>query len=262
MNPLLAVAQLRVDFGANPVVDGVNFTLAPGQTLGVVGASGCGKTQTALAVLGLLPREAQVRGSVCYDGHELLGMAERQRNRYRGHGIAAVFQNPMASLTPHLRIETQIAEGLRQHHDLPQAAVRAECLRLLDAVRVADAPRRLRQYPHELSGGLCQRVAIAAALACRPRLLVADEPTTALDMTTQAQLLDLLRELQQALRLSLLLISHDLGVVAELCDAMLVMHAGRVVEYGPTAVVLHAPRHDRTARLLAARRWMEPREGR
>jgi ABC-type glutathione transport system ATPase component len=251
--PLLAVADLRVRFGTTPVVDGVGFRLAAGQTLGIVGASGSGKTQTALAVLGLLPPAAQALGSIRYDGVELLGMPERQRNRIRGAGIAAVFQNPMASLTPHLRIETQIAEGLRRHQGLSRADARAECLRLLDAVRVADAPRRLRQYPHELSGGMCQRVAIAAALACRPRLLVADEPTTALDVTTQAQLLDLLRELQRALGLSLLLISHDLGVIAELCAALLVMRAGRVLESGRTETVLHAPQHPYTARLLAAR---------
>jgi ABC-type microcin C transport system duplicated ATPase subunit YejF len=251
--PLLAVEDLRMVFGAVPVVDGVGFRLAAGQTLGIVGASGSGKTQTALAVLGLLPQAAQVHGSIRYDGVELLGMPERQRNRIRGAGIAAVFQNPLASLTPHLRVETQIAEGLRRHAGLSRAAARAECLRLLDAVRVADAPRRLRQYPHELSGGLCQRVAIAAALACRPRLLVADEPTTALDMTTQAQLLDLLRELQRALGLSLLLISHDLGVVAELCETLLVMRDGQVLESGRAATVLQAPRHAYTAKLLAAR---------
>ena len=252
--PLLAVADLRVLFADVRVVDGVGFRLAAGQTLGIVGASGSGKTQTALAVLGLLPPAAQAQGSIRYDGVELLGMPERQRNRIRGAGIAAVFQNPMASLTPHLRIETQIAEGLLQHHGLSRADARSECLRLLDAVRVADAPRRLRQYPHELSGGMCQRVAIAAALACRPRLLVADEPTTALDVTTQAQLLDLLRELQQALGLSLLLISHDFGVIAELCAALLVMRAGHVLEAGRTEAVLQAPQHPYTARLLAASR--------
>jgi oligopeptide transport system ATP-binding protein len=248
--PLLAVDRLRVAFGPTPVVDDVDFTLAAGQTLGIVGASGCGKTQTALAVLGLLPRGAQVQGSIRYDGRELLGLPEAQRNRVRGSGIAAVFQNPTASLTPHLRIGAQIAEGLRRHHGLGRAAARTECLRLLDAVRVADAPRRLRQYPHELSGGMCQRVAIAAALACRPRLLVADEPTTALDV-------NLLRELQGAFDLSLLLISHDLGVVAELCATLLIMHAGRVLESGATGAVLRAPRHPYTAQLLAARRLME-----
>ncbi|MGB0220468.1 MAG: ABC transporter ATP-binding protein [Sinimarinibacterium flocculans] len=251
---LLQVDALCVRYGPQPVVDGVGFALAAGETLGIVGESGSGKSQTALAVLGLSDAAAQVEGSIRFEGRELLGLRERDRRRLRGSAISAVFQNPGASLNPHLRLDEQLSEGLRYHRGWSRAAALAEARRLLDAVRVPDASRRLRQYPHELSGGQNQRVAIAMALACAPRLLVADEPTTALDATTQAQLLDLLREQCRERRLALLLISHDLGVVAELCSHALVMRAGRIVDRGPTHRLLSAPGHPYTARLLAARR--------
>ncbi len=252
---LLQVDALCVRYGPQPVVDDVGFALAAGETLGIVGESGSGKSQTALAVLGLSGAAAQVEGSIRFEGRELLGLRERDRRRLRGSSaISAVFQNPGASLNPHLRLGEQLSEGLRYHLGGSRAAALAEARRLLDAVRVPDASRRLRQYPHELSGGQNQRVAIAMALACAPRLLVADEPTTALDATTQAQLLDLLREQCRERQLALLLISHDLGVVAELCSHALVMRAGRIVDRGPTHRLLSAPGHPYTARLLAARR--------
>ncbi|MES0872780.1 ABC transporter ATP-binding protein [Sinimarinibacterium thermocellulolyticum] len=254
MSALLAVEGLCVHLGARAVVDDVGFSLAPGEALGIVGESGSGKSQTALALLGLCDARARVHGSIRFDDRELLGLHERELRRIRGAQIAAVFQNPGASLNPHLRIGTQLAEGLRHHRGLSRSAAMAEVLRLLDAVRIADAPRRLRQYPHELSGGMCQRVALAMALACAPRLLIADEPTTALDATTQARLLDLMRGQCRERGLALLLISHDLGVVAELCSRVLVMRAGRVVEHGAIDVVMSAPRHPYTAALLAARR--------
>ncbi|MEW6166378.1 MAG: ABC transporter ATP-binding protein [Pseudomonadota bacterium] len=254
MSALLQVQDLVVRLGrdAPAVVDGVSFELAAGEALGLVGESGSGKSQTALAVLGLSPRGARVEGRIVFDGRPLLGLSERALARVRGRRIGAVFQNPLASLDPHLRIGTQLREVLAVHRVATGAAARAECLRLLDAVRIADAPRVLRQYPHELSGGQCQRAAIAIALACRPQLLLADEPTTALDVTTQAQLLDLLRQLRRELGLALLLISHDLGVVAELCERVLVMRAGAVVEQGSVAQLRAAPRAAYTAALLAA----------
>lgn len=247
---LLGVRELSVRFGARCAVDRLDLDIGAGDSVGLVGESGSGKSQAALAILGL--SAGRVTGSVCFEGRELVGCPERMLGHVRGTGIAAVFQNPAASLNPHLRIGIQMAEVLEVHLGVARAAAFAECRRLLAQVRVADADRRLRQYPHELSGGLCQRVAIAMALAASPRLLVADEPTTALDMTVQAQLLDLLRELRAAHGLALLLISHDLAVVAEVCDRVLVMRAGQVLERGPTGRVLCQPQHDYTSGLIAA----------
>ncbi|MFA5941556.1 MAG: ABC transporter ATP-binding protein [Sinimarinibacterium sp.] len=252
MAPLLQVRELSVAFGGVTAVAGVSFELAPATALGIVGESGSGKSQTARAILGLSPPDARVSGRIVFDGQDLGALTESARNRWRGQQVGTVFQNPYASLTPHLRIGRQIGEVLELHRGLSRADAAAESRRLLDAVRIADAPRRLRQYPHELSGGMCQRVAIAMALACRPRLLLADEPTTALDVTTQAQLLDLLRELRRERGLALLLISHDLGVVAELCDEVLVMRRGRTVEHGALGQVLNAPQQPYTRALLTA----------
>lgn len=256
MSVLLAVQGLQVHLGGRAVVDGIDFTLAHGEALGIVGESGSGKSQTALAVLGLCDEQARVCGSVRFDDRELIGMHERELRGLRGAQMAAVFQNPQASLNPHLRIGVQLAEGLRYHLHCSRARAAIEARRLLDAVRIADAPRRLQQYPHELSGGMCQRVALAMALACAPQLLIADEPTTALDVTTQARLLDLMREQCRERGLALLLISHDLGVVSELCGRALVMRAGRVVEHGALNVLLSAPQHPYTAMLLQARRML------
>jgi oligopeptide transport system ATP-binding protein len=255
--PLLRVRDLNITYataqGQRQAVRGVGFDLAAGETLGLVGESGSGKSQTALALPGLLPRAAQLRGSVRFDGAELLGRGEPELNRLRGRRIAMVFQDPMTSLNPHLSIGTQMAETLRWHQGWSRAAALAECARMLDAVRIANAPARLRQYPHEFSGGMRQRVLIAGALLCRPALLIADEPTTALDVTVQAEILDLLGELRRQMGLALLLISHDLDVVAGVCERVQVMYAGQVVEAGPAAQLLAAPRHPYTAALLAAR---------
>ncbi|MBV8063018.1 MAG: ATP-binding cassette domain-containing protein [Nevskia sp.] len=256
--PLLAVDDLRVSFpqgrlGEAQAVGGIGFELQAGRTLGIVGESGSGKSQAALALLGLQAPQARVAGSIRFEGRELLGLAEREWNRIRGARIGLVFQDPMTSLNPHLRIGTQLAEVLVQHRGVSQRAALAECARMLDAVRIAGAAARLRQYPHEFSGGMRQRVLIAMALLCRPALLVADEPTTALDVTVQAEILALLGELQAGFGLALLLISHDLDVVAQVCEEVLVMYAGRVVESGPALRLLAAPRHPYSAGLLAAR---------
>ena len=255
--PLLAVRELSVSLAARTAevqaVGGVSFALEAGRTLGIVGESGSGKSQTALALLGLQPPGARVGGSIRFEGRELLGLPEPEWDRVRGNRIGLVFQDPMTSLNPYLRIGTQMAEVLVRHRGLSWRAALAECARMLDAVRIAAAASRLRQYPHEFSGGMRQRVLIAAALLCQPALLVADEPTTALDVTVQAEILDLLAELQAGLGLALLLISHDLDVVAEVCERVLVMYAGRVVESGPAAQLLAAPRHPYSAGLLAAR---------
>jgi len=264
--PLLEVRDLAVRIpnraGEVQAVGGLGFTLAAGQTLGLVGESGSGKSQTALALLGLQAPGARLSGSVRFEGRELLGLPEREWNRLRGDRIALVFQDPMSSLNPHLRIGTQLAEVLVRHRGRSQAEALAESARMLDAVRIAGAAARLRQYPHEFSGGMRQRVMIAMALLCRPALLIADEPTTALDVTVQAEILVLLRELRDAFGLALLLISHDLDVVAEVCERVLVLYAGRVVESGPAAPLLAAPRHPYSAGLLAARPRLDQPAGR
>jgi oligopeptide transport system ATP-binding protein len=254
---LLEVRDLSVRFktpeGVVPAVNGLSLALAQGATLGIVGESGAGKSQTALALLGLLARNATVTGSIRFEGRELLGQSEADWSRLRGNRIAMVFQDPMTSLNPYLRIETQIGETLLRHRGLSRTAARAESLRLLQAVHIADAAQRLRAYPHELSGGQRQRVMIAIALACRPALLLADEPTTALDVTVQAQILRLFAELRRDFGVAMILITHDLGVVAEVCDHTLVMYAGRAVECGATSTLLGAPAHPYTRALLEAR---------
>jgi oligopeptide transport system ATP-binding protein len=254
---LLEVRDLRISFdtpnGEVQAVRGLDFALEAGQTLGIVGESGSGKSQTALALLGLQPRRARLQGGIRFEGQELLGAGEGALNRVRGRRIGLVFQDPMTSLNPYLSIGAQLAEVLVRHRGLSRQAALAECTRMLDAVRIAEPRVRLRQYPHELSGGMRQRVLIAGALLCRPALLIADEPTTALDVTVQAELLALLEELQAQLGMALLLISHDLDVVAEVCERLLVMYAGRVVESGPAAQLLAAPRHPYTRGLLACR---------
>ena len=255
--PLLQVRDLRIGFaterGEALAVGGLSFELEAGQTLGIVGESGSGKSQTALALLGLQAPSARVGGSVRFEGRELLGLGERELNQVRGNRIGLVAQDPMTSLNPYLSIGAQMSEVLVQHRGLSHAAALADSARMLDAVRIADAAARLRQYPHEFSGGMRQRVLIASALLCRPALLVADEPTTALDVTVQAEILALLEQLQEDLGLALLLISHDLDVVAEVCQRVLVMYAGRAVEAGSAARLLAAPRHPYTAGLLASR---------
>ncbi|WP_420467637.1 ABC transporter ATP-binding protein [Panacagrimonas sp.] len=255
--PLLEVDKLSVRFatpdGAVQAVDGLSFALDAGQTLGIVGESGSGKSQTALAILGLLARNAKVSGAVRFEGQDLLKLPGRKLARLRGNRIAMVFQDPMTSLNPYLRVERQIAEVLQRHRGLSQSAARSECLRLLDAVQIPDAAQRLRSYPHELSGGQRQRVMIAIALACQPALLLADEPTTALDVTVQAQILGLFQQLRQDFGVAIVLISHDFGVVAEVCERTLVMYAGRAAELGPTQTLLEQPAHPYSRALVGAR---------
>ncbi|MGH8443701.1 MAG: ABC transporter ATP-binding protein, partial [Solimonas sp.] len=250
---LLQVDHLTVTRGHGPakatIVDELSFSLEAGAALAIVGESGSGKTQAALALLGLQAPGLQAAGSASFDGVPLLGAQERELRRVRGAGIGFVFQDPATSLNPYLRVGLQIAEALEQHRGLARDAALREAQRLLQAVRIADASRRIGQYPHELSGGMRQRVMIAIALACRPRLLIADEPTTALDVTVQQDLIALLAELRREFSLALLLISHDLGVVAELCERTLVLYAGRTMEEGATASLLRAPTHPYTQAL-------------
>jgi peptide/nickel transport system ATP-binding protein len=255
--PLLEVRDLRVTLptarGPVQVLRDVSFSMARGQTLGIIGESGCGKSMTALALMGLLPEGAQVSGSIRLNGQELTTLDERALCALRGARIGMVFQEPMTALNPLHTIGRQIAEPLRLHRGLSAAAARAEALRLLERVRLPQAAQRLDAWPHQLSGGQRQRVVIAIALACGPDLLVADEPTTALDVTIQREVLDLIGELVAADGMGLVLISHDLGVMAQTVRRLLVMYAGSVVESGPTAAVFRHLAHPYTRGLFAAR---------
>jgi peptide/nickel transport system ATP-binding protein len=250
--PLVRISGLRVAFDGIPVLRGVDLAVGAGEAVGLVGESGCGKSVTWLAALGLLPGKAQVTGSVVLDGQELLGAPMPVLDRVRGGQIAMIFQDPASSLNPVHRIGRQVAEALRLHRGMDGASARAETRRLLDQVGIPDAGNRIDAYPHELSGGQNQRVMIAMALAGRPRLLVADEPTTALDVTIQAQILDLLATLRAETGMALVLISHDLGVVAETCDRVAVMYAGLVIEEVSSARLFAAPAHPYTQGLLSA----------
>jgi peptide/nickel transport system ATP-binding protein len=254
---LLEVDHLRVTLqtsrGAADALRGVSFSLDRGQTLGLIGESGCGKSITALALMGLLPEGARVAGSIRFDGQELTTLDEAQLCRLRGNRIGMVFQEPMTALNPLHTVGRQIAESLRLHKELSSGAARAEALRLLERVQLPQARERLDAYPHQLSGGQRQRVVIAIALACGPDLLVADEPTTALDVTVQREVLDLILELVREDGMGLLLISHDLGVMADTVQRLLVMYGGTVVESGPTAAVFERLAHPYTRGLFAAR---------
>ena len=257
MTDLLNVHDLRVALPspAGPVqaLRGVSFTLGAGQTLGLIGESGCGKSMTALALMGLQPESATVQGSIRFHGEELIGAPERRWCALRGAHIGMVFQEPMTALNPLHTVGRQIAEPLRLHRGLSAAAARAEALRLLERVQLTQAAQRLDAYPHQLSGGQRQRVVVAIALACRPALLIADEPTTALDASVQREVLDLLSGLVRDDGMALLLVSHDLAMVAERVQLLMVMYAGRIVEHGPASrVFLHAA-HPYTQGLLAAR---------
>jgi oligopeptide/dipeptide ABC transporter ATP-binding protein len=252
---VLEVDDLRVRFwtsrGIVHAVNGVSFSVAPGETLGLVGESGCGKSVTALAMMGILPRAARVSsGSVRLEGRELLGLPDRELRPIRGKEIAMIFQDPMTSLNPVLTIGRQLREAIETHLDLDRRAVEARAVELLDQVGIPGAKRRLRDYPHQFSGGMRQRVMIAMALACEPKLLIADEPTTALDVTIQAQILDLLRELVSERDTALILITHDLGVVAGTCERVHVMYAGMLVETGSADQLFASPRHPYTLGLL------------
>ena len=253
---LLDVRGLSIGFsteqGPVRVVEDVSFAIAPGETMGLVGESGCGKSVTAQTIMRLLPSPPSriEAGNIFFDGGDLAALPEKKMQGVRGDRIGMVFQEPMTSLNPTQRIGAQIAEPLLLHRGLSYAEAKAEVIRVLSLVGIGNAGRRLDQYPHELSGGLRQRVMIAMAIICKPKLLIADEPTTALDVTIQAQIMSLLQSLQQELSLAILLITHDLGMVAELCRSVSVMYAGRIVEQGEAAMVLRRPRHPYTAGLL------------
>ena len=250
----LEIEDLHVEFATaqarQMAVRGVSLRVEAAECVGIVGESGSGKTQLFMAVMGLLPSGARVSGSVRFEGAELLRMAPRELNRVRGTKLTMVFQDPMMSLTPHLKIGVQLAEILVTHTRCSWDEARRGALRMLERVRIADAGRRLDQYPHELSGGMRQRVMIGMSLLCGPALLIADEPTTALDVTVQAQLMDVLRAMRAESRMATVLISHDLGVVAGLADRILVMYGGRLVESAPAAHLLRNPAHPYTAELL------------
>ncbi len=256
MSALLQIRDLRVQFesqhGVVRAVDGVDLDVRAGECVGIVGESGSGKSQLFHAVMGVLPDSGRATGSARLQDAELLGRPARELNQVRGARIAMIFQDPMTSLTPHLTIGTQIGEVLIQHRSLGTSAARQRALELLERVHVGAAAQRLAQYPHELSGGMRQRAMIAMALACEPQVLIADEPTTALDVTIQAQLLELFCELRRAINLALVLITHDLGAVAGLADRVAVMYAGRIVEEAGVEDLFAQPRHPYTDGLLQA----------
>lgn len=248
--PLLEIRNLRIDFGAHRVVDEVSLSLDAGKTYCLVGESGCGKSVTALSIARLLatPPASHPQGQILLEGHDVLSMNPRELQRIRGGHVGYVFQEPGASLNPVMRIGTQIREALTRHR--PQFANDAEVIRLLRQVGIPAPETRLKDYPHQLSGGMQQRVMIAMALAPQPKILIADEPTTALDVTVQAQIIELLRDLQHQLGMSILLITHNLGLVGDIADRVGVMYAGQIVEEGQTRDVLQRPRHPYTRALL------------
>jgi oligopeptide transport system ATP-binding protein len=254
--PVLQVKDLSVQFRTNdgPVyaVNQVSFELGRGQTLGIVGESGSGKSQTMLAMMGLLARNGAATGEVLHHGRNLLGLSAGELNAVRGDRIAMIFQDPMTSLNPYLTVERQMTEVLELHRGLGRREARVRAIQALDAVKIPDAKRRIDFYPHEFSGGMRQRVMIAMALLCEPEVLIADEPTTALDATVQAQITQLLRDLQRDHGTAIVMITHDLGVVAGLCDQVLVMYGGRVMEHASADDIFHRPSHPYTRGLLAA----------
>jgi oligopeptide/dipeptide ABC transporter ATP-binding protein len=268
---MLAVDDLRTQFftreGAVRAVDGISFSVDKGETLGIVGESGCGKSVTALSIMGLLPKPPAkiVSGSIEFDGRDLTKLSERQLEDVRGREIAMIFQDPMTSLNPTLRIGTQITEVLDRHFGMSKDEQRRRAIELLEEVRIPRAAERLADYPHRFSGGMRQRVMIAIALACNPKLLIADEPTTALDVTVQAQVLDLLEDLRQEHDMALILITHDMGVVAEVADKVAVMYAGQIVEQAGGEALFDRPEHPYTEALLGSLPELEGenvREGR
>jgi peptide/nickel transport system ATP-binding protein len=254
---LLEIENLQTHFrtrdGVNRAVDGVSFTVEAGETLAIVGESGCGKSVTASSILRLIPEPpGKIKGSIRFEGVDLLKLDERAMRDIRGNQISMVFQEPMTSLNPVLTVGRQIGETLRLHQGLGREAAERRAVEMLRLVGIAEPERRAREYPHQLSGGMRQRVMIAIALACNPKLLIADEPTTALDVTIQAQILDLMSELKQRVGAAIILITHDLGVVAEIAERVLVMYAGRKVEEAPVGELFRSPRHPYTQGLLGA----------
>jgi len=255
--PLLEVRRLRVDLrtrdGAMRPVDDVSFRLASGETLGLVGESGCGKTIAALSIMRLLPPSARIAGGeVLFRGKDLVSLSEERMRRVRGREISIVFQEPMSALNPVFTVGFQIAEAVRLHQGKPRKEALDEAVRMLDVMAIPDPQRRSGDYPHQLSGGMRQRVLIAMALACKPSLLIADEPTTALDVTIQAEILKILGRLQKEMGLSILLITHDLGVIAEVADRVAVMYCGRIVEEAPVRELFRSPQHPYTQGLLSS----------
>ncbi|HEV2604611.1 MAG TPA: ABC transporter ATP-binding protein [Microvirga sp.] len=255
--PLLSVEDLQTHFrtpgGVNRAVDGVSFQVAPGETLAIVGESGCGKSVTAMSILRLIPEPpGRIAGRVRFRGRDLLTLSDREMRRIRGNEISMIFQEPMTSLNPVLAVSRQIGEALRLHQGLSWAAAEARAIEMLRLVGIPAPERRVRDYPHQLSGGMRQRVMIAMALACSPQLLIADEPTTALDVTIQAQILDLMRDLKSRVGAAIILITHDLGVVAEVAERAIVMYAGRKVEEAQVRDLFARPRHPYTQGLMGA----------
>ena len=253
---LLEIKDLRVSFQTNDgvvnAVNGVTLSLERGHTLGIVGESGSGKSQLAFALMGLLAKNGRATGSVKFDGQEILNAPAATINAIRSNKIAMVFQDPMTSLNPYMRVSDQMAEALIHHQGMSRDAAHKECVRMLDAVRIPDAAGRIRLYPHEFSGGMRQRVMIAMSLLCRPDLLIADEPTTALDVTVQAQMMHLLGDLQRDFGMATILITHDLGVVAGFCEQVLVLYGGQVMEQSPVDPLFANPTHPYTRGLLKA----------
>ena len=255
--PLLEVESLEVEFstrqGVARVLDGIALSLEPGRTLGIVGESGCGKSMTALSIMRLVPvPPGRIgAGSVRLNGEDLLQVTEKRMREVRGKDISMIFQEPMTSLNPVYSIGDQIAETVRLHEGLGRRASLDRAVEMLKAVHIPAAERRVREFPHQMSGGMRQRVMIAMALACRPSVLIADEPTTALDVTVQAQVFDLLKELQEKTGTAIILISHDMGVIAEMADRVMVMYAGRIVEEASTDEILENPKHPYTQGLIA-----------
>ncbi len=254
---LLSVENLQVHFrtpdGVNRAVDGVSFAIRAGETLAIVGESGCGKSVTSMSILRLLPEPpARLAGAIRFEGRDLLGLPEREMRRIRGNAISVIFQEPMTSLNPVLTVGRQIGETLRLHQGLSRKDAEERAVEMLTLVGIPEPRRRVREYPHQLSGGMRQRVMIAIALACSPKLLIADEPTTALDVTIQAQILDLMRDLKRRVGAAIMLITHDLGVVAEVADRVVVMYAGRKVEEAAVRDLFRAPRHPYTRGLMGA----------
>ena len=253
---LLEVSNLSVQFetpdGTVTAVNGLSFELERGQTVGIVGESGSGKSQTVLAMMGLLASNGRASGSARFDGQDLLSLSPKALNSIRGNRVAMIFQDPMTSLNPYLTVERQMTEVLELHKGMTRAQARVRAVQALDAVKIPEAARRLGMYPHEFSGGMRQRVMIAMALLCEPDVLIADEPTTALDVTVQAQIIALLRELQREHGTAIVMITHDLGVVAGLCDKVMVLYGGRVMEQGSAESIFYQPTHPYTVGLLGA----------
>ena len=268
MSPLLEVRDLRTHFftrdGVVRAVDGVSLSVDRGRTLGLVGESGCGKSVLALSIIGLIPRPPAriVGGEVVFDGEDLTALSERELEDVRGKRIAMVFQDPMTSLNPTLTIGTQLVETIRRHTDVPKREARRRAVELLDEVGIPKPEARIRDYPHRLSGGMRQRVMIAMALSCEPDLLIADEPTTALDVTVQAQVLDLLDDLRRERDMAMVVITHDMGVIAEVADEVAVMYAGQIVEQSPVRELFARPEHPYTEALLGALPQLEDRSAR